>query len=83
MRPVDEEAAVSRFGKDDSVMGAKENGRSRLPRSDSGEPRVHSSQSSMPITLGSVGWKIYRSAGERQRPLAHIPDGRGRIDGSG
>jgi len=43
---------------DCSVMGAKENGKRRLPKSASGDPRVHSSQSSIPITLGSVGWKI-------------------------
>lgn len=39
-------------------IGAKENGKRRLPRSANGEPRVHSSQSSIPITRGSVGWNI-------------------------
>jgi hypothetical protein len=36
-------------------MGTKENGSKRFPRSASGDPSVHSSQSSIPITLGSVG----------------------------
>ena len=36
-------------------IGENENGSRRLPRSANGEPRVHSSQSSIPITRGSVG----------------------------
>lgn len=36
-------------------MGGKEKGRRRFPRSASGDPRVQSSQSRIPITRGSVG----------------------------
>lgn len=36
-------------------IGENENGKRRLPRSANGEPRVQSSQSSIPITRGSVG----------------------------
>jgi hypothetical protein len=41
-----------------SVIGRMEKGKRTLPRSASGEPSVQSSQSRIPITLGSVGWKI-------------------------
>lgn len=47
-------------------MGANEKGSNRLPRSASGEPRVHSSQSRIPMTRGSVGWKIYDKSVTRE-----------------
>jgi hypothetical protein len=52
------------------VIREKEKGRRRFPRSARGDPRVHSSQSRMPMTLGWVGWKIYCQKGERDESAA-------------
>jgi hypothetical protein len=54
------------------VIGGKEKGRSRLPKSARGEPRVQSSQSRMPMTLGSVGWNIYPSAPYNSRRSGEV-----------
>jgi hypothetical protein len=49
---------LSSFNNASSRTGGKENGKSRFPRSASGDPRVQSSQSNIPITSGLVGWNI-------------------------
>jgi hypothetical protein len=51
--------SCSSFTSTGSRTGGNENARRRLPRSARGEPSVQSSQSSIPITLDSVGWKIW------------------------